>query len=103
MEKISIVSSPNLSSINGAFTGRSKVKKMIRDELLNCDFLIARLPSQIGTLAIEMTKKYNKPYLIELVGCPWDAYWNHSWKGKLFAPFMWYVTKKMVKNAPWFL
>lgn len=81
MEKLRIVSSPNLNSISGLFTGRSKAKKIIRDELLNCDFLIARLPSQIGTLAIEMTKKYNKPYLIELVGCPWDAYWNHSWKG----------------------
>ncbi|HHX24275.1 MAG TPA: glycosyltransferase family 4 protein [Thermoanaerobacterales bacterium] len=103
MEKLRIVSSPNLNSISGLFTGRSKAKKIIRDELLNCDFLIARLPSQIGTLAIEMTKKYNKPYLIELVGCPWDAYWNHSWKGKLFAPFMWYVTKKMVKNAPYVL
>ncbi|NLE06370.1 MAG: glycosyltransferase, partial [Crenarchaeota archaeon] len=103
MEKISIVSSPNLNSISGLFTGRSKAKKIIRDELLNCDFLIARLPSQIGILAIDMAKKYNKPYLIELVGCPWDAYWNHSWKGKLVAPFMWHATKKAVKNAPYVL
>lgn len=103
MEKLRIVSSPNLSSINGAFTGRSKVKKMIRDELLNCDFLIARLPSQIGILAIDMAKKYNKPYLIELVGCPWDSLWNHSWKGKLLAPVMWYATKKAVKDAPYVL
>jgi glycosyltransferase involved in cell wall biosynthesis len=103
MEKLRIVSSPNLNSISGLFTGRSKAKKIIRDELLNCDFLIARLPSQIGTLAIEMTKKYNKPYLIELVGCPWDANWNHSWKGKLVAPFMWHATKKAVKNAPYVL
>jgi glycosyltransferase involved in cell wall biosynthesis len=103
MEKLRIVSSPNLNSINGIFTGRINAKKIIRNELLNCDFLIARLPSQIGSLAIEMAIKYNKPYLIELVGCPWDAYWNHSLKGKVIAPFMWHATKKTVKNAPYVL
>jgi glycosyltransferase involved in cell wall biosynthesis len=30
-------------------------------------------------------------------------FWNHSWKGKLVAPFMWYATKKAVKNAPYVL
>ena len=57
------------------------------------------MPSTIGFLAIDYAKKYKKPYLVEVVACPWDAFWNHSFKGKLFAPYMYYSTKRRVRNA----
>jgi len=105
-EKIYLVEIPNLvSSIKTFFNIQiHKAKKeKIKEAVLNNDCIIARLPSSNGNIAISMARKYNKPYLIELVGCPWDALWNHSWKGKLVAPFMWYATKKAVKNAPYVL
>lgn len=37
------------------------------------------------------------------MGCPWDALWNHSFKGKLAAPYMWYLTRKAVNDAPYVL
>jgi glycosyltransferase involved in cell wall biosynthesis len=80
-----------------------KNRKKVKQAVLNHDYLIIRLPSVYGIMAIIYARKLNKPYLIEMVGCPWDAFWNHSWKGKLVAPFMWYVTKKAVKNAPFVL
>lgn len=42
----------------------------------------------------------NKPYLIELVGCPWEAFWYHSTKGKLVAPYMRAATKRHLRGAP---
>ncbi len=80
-----------------------KNRKKVKQAVLNHDYLIIRLPSVYGIMAIIYARKLNKPYLIEMVGCPWDAFWNHSWKGKLVAPFMWYATKKAVKNAPYVL
>ncbi|UTM56554.1 glycosyltransferase family 4 protein [Photobacterium sp. CCB-ST2H9] len=77
-------------------------------ELLNCnnlelmcekikghDFLIARLPSEIGLLAIKAARKLKIKYTIEFVACPWDALWNYGGiRSKLYAPF-YYVRNRM--------
>lgn len=76
-----------------------EAKRIIRNEVENCDALIARLPSSIGALAVKYAKRLNKPYLVELVACPWDAYWNHSLIGKFVAPFVYLTTKKRVWNS----
>jgi glycosyltransferase involved in cell wall biosynthesis len=103
LNNFQVVPCPNLSSLKGMLLNRFKLENILYDQIKNVDFLIIRLPSLIGSLSADIARKMNKPYLIELVGCPWDAYWNHSWKGKLVAPFMWYATKKAVKNAPYVL
>lgn len=94
---------PNLSSIKGLLTNSLKTKRIIDGLVSESDAVIVRIPGIFGLASITSAKKNKKPYYIELVGCPWDAFWNHSWKGKLVAPFMWYVTKKAVKNAPYVL
>lgn len=74
--------------------------KMIESQVKKADYLIARLPSSIGSIAVKHAKKYNKPYLVEVVGCARDAYWNHgSILGKAIAPLVYYTTKKAVKSA----
>ena len=98
MEKLTIVNSPNLSSIRGIARTR-KAKEILRDELDKSDCLIARLPSRIGALAVRIAVEMNKPYLVELVGCPWDSLRHHSWQGKMVAPFAYYGTKKIVEDA----
>ena len=102
-EKYKIIECPNISSLKGIFIDIKKAKLILEKEIKDVDFLIIRLPSMIGNLAVNIAKKMNKPYLIEMVGCPWDALWNYSLKGKLFAPFMTYMTKKRVKNASYVL
>lgn len=77
----------------------NKTENIIKNEVKKSDYLIARLPSIYSTIAIDFAKKYDKPYLIELVGCPWDSMWNHSIKAKILAPFFYYKTKKLVKEA----
>lgn len=41
--------------------------------------------------------------MIEVVGCPWDAYWNYSLKGKMVAPFATQMMKTRIKKAPYVL
>jgi glycosyltransferase involved in cell wall biosynthesis len=94
---------PNLLSLKGLLTQKKKAKKIVNLAIENSNFVIARLPSMIGFLAVDLAKSKNKPYLIESVACPWDGYWNHSLKGKLVAPFMYFATKKRIKNAPYVL
>lgn len=99
----SVIECPNLSSLKGILIDRKKAKKLLEDNIKKSDYIIIRLPSVIGNLAVKIAKKLNKPYLVEVVGCPWGSLWNHSIKGKLVAPFITYSTKKNVKYAPYVL
>lgn len=78
---------------------RNEIKEYISKE----NYIVIRIPSFYGFLAVYYSKKMGKSYLIELVGCPWDAYWNHSIKGKIIAPFMWTATKLSIMNSPYVL
>ncbi len=97
-ERVRFVEIPNFKSIKNQFR-IIKAKKIISQEIKECDSLIARLPSSIGSLATSLAEKSGKPYMIEMVACPWDAYWNHSLKGKVVAPYVYLTTKKRVKAA----
>lgn len=91
----------NYKSINDAIIHRKEITKEIDNVVKQADKLIIRMPSVIGMFACESAKKYDKPYLIEMVACPWDGYMNHvNLSGKIIAPFMTILTKKYVKNAP---
>lgn len=66
------------------------------------DLVIVKIPSiTIGKWAVNYLKTTKKKYILEVIGCAWDSIWNHSLKGKLIAPFSYYYTKKMIKNAPY--
>lgn len=98
-----VIESPNISSVKGMIIKRYEAKKIIKKEVMESDFVIARLPSVIGFLAIDYARKYNRPYFVEMVACPWDAYWNHSVLGKIIAPIMYQNTRKRVKKADYVL
>lgn len=101
--KYNVVECPDISSIKGILFNRRKCKKILEDNIKNSNVIIVRLPSFIGNQALKIIKKYKKPYLIELVGCPWDSLWNHSLIGKLIAPYMYFITKKNIKNSKYTL
>lgn len=94
-----VISCPNFSTVKGQFHNKFLAKKIISQEVLKSDYVIARLPSFIGNIAIDMAKKYHKPYLIESVACPWDAFWNYSKLGKVIAPYMFIATRRRIKHA----
>ncbi len=78
-----------------------ELKISIRKAVQESDFIIARVPSTISRIALGYAKKFNKPYLLEVVGDPWDALWNHSFKGKLLAPYAYLKMRSLVWNAPY--
>lgn len=80
------------------FTKRKEIEAYIEKEVLAVDFVIAR-QSFFAAIAVKYAKKYNKPYVVEVVGSSWDANWNYSLKGKLVAPYFEIQAKNMIKNA----
>lgn len=76
-----------------------KIVKEISAALDQVDCAIVRLPSVIGWIATALAKKKGKPVLIEVVGCPWDAYWYHSFAGKVLAPIGFLANRIALKNA----
>jgi len=98
---LSIISNPNINIIKTNLLEDENCQ--IEDYVKNCDALIIRLPSFIGNRIVGLAKKYKKPYLLEVVGCPWDALWNHSNLGKIVAPYMFLKTKYLVREAPYAL
>ncbi len=97
-ERVEFVEIPNFKSIRNIYK-LFRAEQIINNEIVNCDLLIARLPSSIGSIAIKYAKKFNKPYLVEVVACSWDELWNHSLKGKIIAQYMYLKTKKLVNEA----
>jgi glycosyltransferase involved in cell wall biosynthesis len=79
---------------------RFKNNRIIKEAVNTHDFAIARLPSYQGQKVIKYAKKSKKPYICEIVGCPWDSLWNHSIKGKILAPFSFIQLKKTALKAP---
>ena len=75
------------------------MRKEIKKAVLNCDYLVARLPGDLGNIALKYAIKYKIKYLIELVGCAWDALWYHSFLGKMYAPYLFLKTKFFVLNS----
>ncbi|GAB2318566.1 hypothetical protein IRB23SM22_08240 [Alkalibacterium sp. s-m-22] len=94
-----VISCPNISSFKGQLTNKKNAINIIANEIQKSDYIIARLPSFVGNIAVDFARKYGKPYLVEVVACPWDGFWNHSMTGKFIAPLMYYATKKRVKES----
>lgn len=104
LPQTTFVQIPSLSGPVAQFKNRPIAKRKIRSVLKKSDALIARLPSEIGNLAIQVAKELNMPYAVEVVACVWDALWNYgSLQAKIYAPIATYKMKKNVKNAPYVL
>ncbi|MBQ2718079.1 MAG: glycosyltransferase family 4 protein [Clostridia bacterium] len=86
-----------VSSLAKVVLGR--YNKLINNAIKSCDMLVARIPSFIAYTAYHFARKYNKKIYAELMGCAWDAFWNHSLAGKLLAPYAFFKMKKVAKNS----
>lgn len=98
-ENIDIIKLKSISGIRN-LKNRNEVYDKLKQGIQEVDYVIARLPSEIGLLSIKIAKRLNKPYLIELVGSPFDAYWHQGSNiGKLYAPIITLRVKEAVKKA----
>ena len=83
--------------LSAAFFG--KYKSGIRNMITECDLLIVRCPTLLGITAATIARRIGKPYMAEVMGDAWDAYWNHGIAGKLMAPYYHLQTKRCVWEA----
>jgi len=79
----------------------NRIKRILRDDIKEADAVILRLDSFLGLLAVRECKRQRKPYLIEVVGCAWDSFWNHGIEGKVLAVPLFLMMKKAIKKAPY--
>jgi hypothetical protein len=80
------------------------VRRHVRDVLGSVDCAIVRLPSFIGEVVVGEAIHASRPWMAEVVGCPWDALWNHGTVGgRLLAAPMFVMTRRQVASAPFAL
>ncbi len=73
---------------------------VLEEEIRKADIIIIRVPSRTSYKAIDYAKKYNKKYLLEVVGCTLDLYWNTGKiRNKLLAIKTYIKLKRYVKEA----
>lgn len=97
-DKVEILEVPNFVSPKG-FIMKDKQIPRLEKIVEKADLIFLRIPSITCNLIASICKKKNKPYLVEVGGCAWDSYFNHSIRGKIVAPIVYYSQKKTVKNA----
>ncbi|HCF70885.1 MAG TPA: glycosyl transferase family 1 [Syntrophomonas sp.] len=111
-EKLNLASGPNVSFVaiqdirilTKMLYRRAQVARILKNELTCVSALIARLPSEIGTLAIQLAERLGKPWAVEITGCAWDVLWHYGRiTGKFYAPFDLLRTKILVRRAPFAL
>lgn len=93
-----LVTPPTLLERLGLRTGALKAE-LVR-EVAAADAVIARLPSDIGLLAVDEAKRQGRPVLIEVVGCAYDGYGNHGSRiARLYAPLALLRMKRAAARA----
>lgn len=78
-----------------------RYRKTVREAVCEADCVVSRMPSVLGWMAVGECRRQGVPYLVEMVGDPWNLLWYHSRKGRLFAPFMTAATKACCRKAPY--
>ena len=103
LSRKNVIDVPNFKSLKGLLLYSRLAKNIIKKAVSQSDFIIARLPSSIGRIAAEEALRQKKPYLVEVVGHPFDILWFHSLKGKCMAFYESYKDKFIINNAPFAL
>ena len=104
--KVTVVTVPDLRESARDMVNPAKRRRVIdtvKKEIRPDRAVIVRVPSTCGAIAADYCRRIRKPYLVEVVGCPWDSYRNHSTAGKLLAPHEYLQQRKVVRNADYAL
>ena len=97
---VSFVFGSDISSLSAQLTQRKKVRQKVRSLLANA--VVARLPSELGFVAIQEAEREGVAWAVEVVGDTWDSYWNYgTLAGKLYAPIAWWRARRWISKAPY--
>ena len=76
-----------------------RLPQKLYKHLSDANIIILRLPSLMSLKLFRSIRKHSKMYMAEVMGCAWDAYWNHGVVGKMIAPYVFLKTRNMVRKA----
>lgn len=98
--RVDFVVGESFTSFKSALKNRFLVKRKMALEIAAHDYLIIRLPSEFGLLAVSLAVRQGKPFIIELAGCAKDALWFYgSLKAKIYSFVSFFRTRLAVKKA----
>lgn len=97
---ISFVKVPNVRNLQSFWSSRREAKRILKAVVSESDAVIARLPSETGSIAAACAMELGKPWAAEVVGCARDALKTHgSVLGKLYAEIAFSRTRNLVRQA----
>lgn len=102
---VEYVFTPKLNSLKSLIKYKNKHDCIIREQMKrnDIDMAILHVPSDNSTCVAKYARLLNKPYMVVVVGCPWDSLWNYDWRGKLLAPKACIGLRRIVYRAPYAL
>lgn len=90
---------PNPSVLLGRTSAIAACRASICTAIDSADALIART-SELAYLAVDIARRRKKPYAVEVVACPFDAYWNYgTLLGKAYAPIAYVRQRNLLSYA----
>ena len=82
------------------FKHRKKIIEKLTPYIQQAEYIVLRVPSNIGVIAAGICKKYNKKYFVEVVGCAYDSMWFFgNIQGKLLASVTAAKNRKAIRGA----
>lgn len=98
--KVNFVDIGYMTYLKEFIYGILKEDENLKIALKEYDALIIRVPGEISYNAFRIAKKLKKPVGLEVVGCPWDAYWNYgNIKAKFLAPIAYFRMRNVVRKS----
>ncbi|MBR3319631.1 glycosyltransferase family 4 protein [Candidatus Saccharibacteria bacterium] len=76
-----------------------RVANNLQEAIYKSDLVVLRMPSLVSIKVYPLIKRRKKTYLVEVMGCAWDAYWNHGFAGKIIALPAFLRIKRIIKKA----
>ena len=93
---------PDLSGIGAQLRSRNRVQRALAELIDAHDAVIARMPTQLGLLAMELGLRSGKPVAADLGGCSYDGLRAHgSLRGWLYAPISYRRVKAGIAKCQW--
>lgn len=92
---------PSLASPQQLMVRSREIDERMGAAVRAADAVVARLPSEIGLLALRHARRLGKPYAVEVVGCAWDGYLNlGGLEARLYAPIAFIRNRRAIARAP---
>jgi glycosyltransferase involved in cell wall biosynthesis len=103
-DRVSFEFLPNQSSLRQLVFRSPKANQRMTAAVESADVVVARLPSEIGLLAVRHARRLGKPYAVEVVGCAWDSSFTSGGpRGTLYAPLAYLRARHAIADAPFAL